>query len=96
MPGCGCTGGAKFWAVNGADIRGNWVHDNRGAGLWADTNNNDFLIEDNLIENNDGEAVFYETSYNLILRNNVCGATRSSRARFARPSRTTSRSPRST
>jgi hypothetical protein len=26
------------------------VHDNHGTGLWADTNNNDFLIEDNLIE----------------------------------------------
>jgi hypothetical protein len=71
IPGCGCTGGVKFWAVNGADIRNNWVHDNRGPGLWADTNNNDFLIEGNVIENNDGEAIFYETSYNLILRNNM-------------------------
>ncbi len=70
-PGCGCSGGVKFWSVNGADIRSNWVHDNRGAGLWADTNNNDFLIEDNLIEDNDGEAVFYETSYNLVMRRNV-------------------------
>jgi hypothetical protein len=70
-PGCGCSGGVKFWAVDGADIRGNWVHDNRGAGLWADTNNNDFLIENNVIENNDGEALFYEISYNLILRNNT-------------------------
>ena len=71
VPGCGCTGGIKFWAVDGADVRHNWIHDNRGAGLWADTNNNDFLIEGNLIENNDAEAVFYETSYNLILRGNV-------------------------
>ncbi|WP_296372430.1 right-handed parallel beta-helix repeat-containing protein [Pseudonocardia sp.] len=70
-PGCGCSGGAKFWSVNGADIRGNWVHDNRGVALWADTNDNDFLIENNIVENNDGEAVFYETSYNLILRNNI-------------------------
>jgi len=71
QPGCGCSGGIKFWAVNGADVRANWVHDNRGVGLWADTNNNDFLIEDNLIEGNDGEGVFYEISYNLILRDNV-------------------------
>ncbi|WP_300015978.1 right-handed parallel beta-helix repeat-containing protein [Pseudonocardia sp.] len=71
IPGCGCTGGIKFWSVDGADVRGNWVHDNRGPGLWADTNNNDFLIEGNLIEDNDGEAVFYETSYNLVLRDNV-------------------------
>lgn len=70
VPGCGCSGGAKFWSVDGADVRGNWVHDNRGVGLWADTNNNDFLIEGNLIEDNDSEAVFYETSYNLVLRDN--------------------------
>lgn len=70
-PGCGCSGGVKFWAVNGADVRGNWVHDNHGPGLWADTNNNDFLIENNLIENNDGEGVFYEISYNLIMRGNT-------------------------
>ena len=31
-PGCGCTGGIKFWSVDGADIRGNWVHDNSRAG----------------------------------------------------------------
>ena len=71
LPGCGCTGGAKFWAVNGADIRNNWIHDNRGTGLWADTNNNDFLIESNLIEGNDGSAIFYEISYNVVIRNNT-------------------------
>ncbi|MDK9495534.1 right-handed parallel beta-helix repeat-containing protein [Streptomyces katrae] len=70
-PGCGCTGGVKFWAVNGADVRGNWVHDNRGAGLWADTNNNDFRIEDNVLEANDGAALIYEISYNAVIRNNV-------------------------
>ncbi|QFZ77807.1 right-handed parallel beta-helix repeat-containing protein [Streptomyces fagopyri] len=70
-PGCGCTGGVKFWAVDGADVRGNWVHDNRGTGLWADTNNNDFLIEDNVLEDNDGAALIYETSYNAIIRKNT-------------------------
>ncbi|MEU3917254.1 right-handed parallel beta-helix repeat-containing protein [Streptomyces sp. NPDC029004] len=69
--GCGCTGGIKFWAVNGADVRGNWVHDNRGAGLWADTNNNDFRIEDNVLEANDGAALIYETSYNAVIRKNT-------------------------
>jgi hypothetical protein len=71
IDGCGCTGGVKFWAVNGADVRGNWVHDNHGAGLWADTNNNDFLIEQNVIEDNDGPAVFYEVSYNAVIRDNT-------------------------
>ncbi|WP_050815140.1 right-handed parallel beta-helix repeat-containing protein, partial [Streptomyces zinciresistens] len=70
-PDCGCTGGVKFWAVDGADVRGNWVHDNRGTGLWADTNNNDFLIEGNVLEANDGAALIYETSYNAVIRRNT-------------------------
>ncbi|MFB4271578.1 right-handed parallel beta-helix repeat-containing protein [Nonomuraea sp. GTA35] len=70
-PGCGCTGGMKFWAVNGADVTGNWVHGNHGPGIWADTNNNDFLIEDNLIEDNESLAIFYEISYNAVIRNNT-------------------------
>src|SRR5262249_44382069 len=69
-PGCGCTGGAKFWAVNGADIQHNWIHGNHGPGLWADTDNNDFLVADNVIDDNDGPAVLYEISYNLTLRHN--------------------------
>lgn len=70
-PGCGCTGGMKFWAVNGADVRDNWIHDNRGPGMWADTNNNDFMIEGNLIEANDGAAIVFETSYNAVIRHNT-------------------------
>lgn len=69
--GCGCTGGLKFWAVNGADVTGNWVHHNHGPGIWADTNNNDFLIENNLIEDNESIGIFYEISYNAVIRNNI-------------------------
>ncbi len=71
VPGCGCSGAMKLWAVNGADIRGNWIHGNHGPGIWADTNNNDVLIEQNVIEDNDDIAIFYETSYNAIIRDNV-------------------------
>ncbi|GAB3137520.1 right-handed parallel beta-helix repeat-containing protein [Amycolatopsis stemonae] len=69
--GCGCSGAMKLWMVDGADIRGNWIHDNRGPGIWADTNNNDFLIEGNVIENNDDAAIFYEASYNATIRDNL-------------------------
>ncbi|RSM71041.1 hypothetical protein DL991_35645 [Amycolatopsis sp. WAC 01375] len=71
IDGCGCSGGIKFWEVDGADIVGNWVHDNRGVGLWADTNNNDFRIAGNVIENNDGSALMYETSYNAVISGNT-------------------------
>lgn len=70
-PGCGCTGGIKFWAVNGADVRNNWVHDNNGAGLWADNNNNDFVFENNLIERNGSHGLFFEQSYNTVIRDNT-------------------------
>ena len=70
-PGCGCTGGMKFWAVNGATVRNNWIHGNHGPGVWADTNNNDFLIENNLIEANEDMGIFYEISYNVVIRGNT-------------------------
>lgn len=69
--GCGCTGGGKFWDTRGAVVTNNWVHDNRGTGLWADFNNSEFLFEGNYIENNDGMGLFYEISYNFVIRNNT-------------------------
>eukprot|EP01133_Synstelium_polycarpum_P008152 gene8152-9574_t len=69
--GCGCTGGGKWWATTGAVVRNNWVHDNFGPGLWADHNNANFLFENNLIEGNQGMGIFYEVSYNFIIRNNT-------------------------
>ncbi|GAM17831.1 hypothetical protein SAMD00019534_010060 [Acytostelium subglobosum LB1] len=70
-PGCGCTGGGKFWDVHGAIVKNNWVHHNLGPGLWADNNNAMFLFENNLIEENDGMGIFYEISYNFVIRNNT-------------------------
>jgi hypothetical protein len=70
-PGCGCTGGAKFWNTIGATVTGNWIHDNLSTGLWADTNNARFTIEGNYFENNQSEALFYEISYNARIRYNT-------------------------
>ena len=71
MDGCGCTGGGKFWDVRNVRVTNNYVHDNKSVGLWADTNDNNFLFEGNWIENNDGQAIFWEISYNAAIRNNV-------------------------
>ena len=62
-PNCGCSGGGKFWDVRGARVTGNWVHHNNSVGLWADTNNADFLFEGNVIEDNDAAGLMYEISY---------------------------------
>jgi len=70
-PGCGCTGGGKFWNVNGATIKGNWVHGNHSVGLWADTNNRSFDIEGNYIEGNYSSGLIYEISYNALIKDNT-------------------------
>lgn len=69
--GCGCTGGAKFWSTNEAVITSNYVHDNLGPGLWADTDNRGFDVERNYFAGNQGEGFIYEISYNLRLANNT-------------------------
>ncbi len=71
QPGCGCTGGAKFWVVDGATITDNYVHDNLGPGLWADTNNRGFDVERNYFSGNQAEGFIYEISYNLRLAHNT-------------------------
>ncbi|MFC5263615.1 right-handed parallel beta-helix repeat-containing protein [Kribbella qitaiheensis] len=70
-PGCGCTGGGKFWETTGAVFRSNWVHNNNSAGIWADTNNAGFAIEGNYFSENTSEAIVYETSYNASIRANT-------------------------
>lgn len=71
IKGCGCTGGGKFWSTTGATITGNYVHDNRGVGVWVDNNNAGFLIQGNWIVGNDAEGVMYETSYNAAIIDNT-------------------------
>ena len=69
--GCGCTGGGKFWDVEGAAVTNNYVHHNLSVGLWADTNDIDFLFDSNWIEQNSGEGIWYEISYNATISRNV-------------------------
>lgn len=69
--GCGCTGGGKFWDVKGARVTNNYVHHNLSVGLWADTNDIDFLFDSNWIEQNSGEGIWYEISYNTTISRNV-------------------------
>ncbi len=71
IDGCGCTGGVKFWDVEGAAVTENYVHDNLSVGLWADTNNIDFLFDSNWIEDNQSIGIWYEISYNATITRNV-------------------------
>ncbi|MGB9651237.1 MAG: right-handed parallel beta-helix repeat-containing protein [Candidatus Cybelea sp.] len=69
--GCGCSGGGKFWDTNGGTVTNNWVHSNRGPALWADTDNNDFDFENNDVENNTGDGIIVEISYNTQIEKNT-------------------------
>ena len=77
-------GGAKIIGstVGSSNIvwRGNWVHDNIGNGLWIDTNVRNVTFESNTIENNTAIGIFYETSFDAVIRNNVL---RNNAAEFA-------------
>ncbi|WP_139802704.1 right-handed parallel beta-helix repeat-containing protein [Aurantimonas sp. 22II-16-19i] len=64
-------GGLKGAQTRNATIRGNFVHDNRGPGLWCDIGCSGTLYEANRVENNDGAGIFHEISYDAIVRGNL-------------------------
>lgn len=70
-PGCGCSGGAKFWNAGPASVTNNYVHDNLNVGLWADTNNVGLLFQGNYISGNRSHGIMYEASYNARIENNT-------------------------
>jgi parallel beta-helix repeat protein len=63
-------GGTKFVATRSMRARGNFVHHNRGPGLWWDGNNDGALIEGNRVEDNVADGIFWEISYSATIRNN--------------------------
>ena len=68
-PGCGCSGGGKFWRANGITVTNSWIHDNAGgAGLWADTNDTAQTYTADLFANNYGPGLEVEISYNATIQ----------------------------
>jgi hypothetical protein len=70
QPGCGCSGGVKFWLNKDVTVTNNYVHHNHGTGLWMDNNNRGFIIENNYISDNEGMAIFLEAGYDFRVRYN--------------------------
>jgi hypothetical protein len=64
-------GGTKFGYSDYLHLRGNYVHDNHGPGLWTDISNGYSLVEDNYVRDNDGYGIFHEISYQAVIRNNT-------------------------
>lgn len=75
-------GGAKWGAVSDITVRGNYVHDNAGDGLWTDESCTHVVYEDNLIENNARAGISHEISFSAVIRNNVIRANGSERFRW--------------
>jgi hypothetical protein len=65
------AGGVKIALGDDLVFRGNHIHDNLGHGLWCDINCRNALYEGNVVERNDGAGVFYEISFNAVIRNNI-------------------------
>jgi hypothetical protein len=73
-PGCGCSGGGKWWGTLNADIVGNAFVDDSPAGgvpVWLDNGNSGTLIEGNYFYKSFGSAVASETGYNLDISGNL-------------------------
>lgn len=70
-------GGSKFTYTSGLILRDNFAHHNFGPGLWLDIDNLNFLIEDNICNDNDGSlgaapGIMIEISWGGTIRNNTC------------------------
>jgi parallel beta-helix repeat protein len=65
------AGGGKAWGTDKLTFKSNYVHDNGGPGLWADTNNINTVFDDNTVSNNRGPGIYEEISYNATITNNT-------------------------
>ena len=65
------AGGGKASGTRNLTFKGNYVHDNGGPGLWADTNNIYTTFDGNTVTNNWGPGIYEEISYNATIINNT-------------------------
>jgi hypothetical protein len=73
-PGCGCSGGGKWWGTLNADIVDNaFINDSPAQGIpvWLDNGNSGTLISGNYFYMSYGSAVDGETGYNLEVTGNA-------------------------
>ena len=71
QPGCGCSGGGKFWDNIRHHRRGQLHPQQRNVGVWLDGNDSGWDITGNYFSNNFAEAVIYEISYNGSITDNT-------------------------
>ncbi len=74
-PGCGCSGGGKWWGTLNSDIVDNaFVNDgigDSGFAIWLDNGNTGTLISGNFFNQTAGPAISSETGFNLDITDNL-------------------------
>ena len=65
------AGGTKFTFTKDLVVRGNFVHNNGGPGLWTDIENRDTLYEHNRTTENKVAGILHEISYHAVIRDNT-------------------------
>ncbi len=65
------AGGGKAHDTRHLTFKSNNVHDNGGAGLWADTDNIYTTFDGNTVNNNWGAGIYEEASFNATIINNT-------------------------
>ena len=68
---CGCSGGGKWWDSLDDTTTDNYIHENQGVGVWADTDNAGDNISNNYISDSYSSAIAYEISYNANISKNT-------------------------
>ncbi len=68
----GVEGGGKFWQDGNVTVANNYFHANIDSpGVWMDTDNAGFLVENNYFSNNGTQGLMYEISYNADIIGNT-------------------------
>ncbi|HSW79220.1 MAG TPA: right-handed parallel beta-helix repeat-containing protein, partial [Candidatus Saccharimonadales bacterium] len=73
-PGCGCSGGGKWWGTLNADITDNaFINNSHGDSLviWLDNGNAGTLISGNYFDKSSSSSIHSETGFNLDIENNL-------------------------
>jgi hypothetical protein len=65
------AGGTKWHGTQNLVVRGNFIHHNKGPGLWTDIDNIFVLFENNRVEDNARAGIYHEVSYDAVIRNNI-------------------------
>jgi hypothetical protein len=65
------SGGIKMTNSGNVVVKGNYVHDNDGVGIWGDINMKNTLYAGNVVVGNTESGIMHEISYDATIRDNV-------------------------